>query len=111
MLPRGLCARRHYSASAIGLSLCLFGLEGFTIGQTRQRVCTWKSFEPEHWTTLPRWLDAIAEGRLFPGVVRPAPLTFSGRKRAERAAATLCELGVTDGSLEERVFQGAALAA
>src|SRR5690606_34216660 len=38
VLPGGLCARRHYSASAIGLALCLFGLMGRTVGETRAHL-------------------------------------------------------------------------
>lgn len=111
VLPRGLAARRHYSASAIGLSLCLFGMRGLTLGETRRRVCTWRwSSEPERWTTLGGWVAAIEQGRLF-SAVRPSPVSFSLRRRAERAAATLCGLALEAGSLEAQAFEGAALAA
>ena len=39
VLPQGLTARRHYSASAIDLALCLHGLRGMSVGETRRRVC------------------------------------------------------------------------
>jgi hypothetical protein len=111
VLPRGLTARRHYSASAIGLSLCLYGMRGLSVGQTRQRVCTWPiGFETERWTTLPGWVAAIEEGRLFPGV-RPCPPSFTIRERAERAAATLCALALSADLIEVQAFEGAALAA
>jgi hypothetical protein len=111
VLPRGLSARRHYSASAIGLSLCLFGMRGLSLGETRRRVCPWRAgFETERWTTLPGWITAIAEGRLL-CEVRPSPPSFSLRERAERAAATLCALSLGAGSLEAQAFGGAALAA
>jgi len=111
VLPRGLAARRHYSASAIGLSLCLYGMLRLSVGATRQRVCTWRvSFDPERWTTLPRWIRAIGQGRLFP-LVRACPSTFTLRERAERAAATLCALALGAGSSETLAFAGAALAA
>jgi hypothetical protein len=111
VLPRGLTARRHYSASAIGLALCLHGLRGLSVGETRQRVCTWPvGFETERWTTLASWVVAIRQGRLFPRV-RPAPPGASLRSRAERAAATLCSLSLSVGGVEAQVFEGAALAA
>ncbi len=111
VLPRGLTARRHYSASAIGLSLCLYGMRRLPLGETRQRVCTWPiGFETERWTTLPSWVAAIEQGRLFPGV-RPCPPSFTVRERAERAAATLCALALGAGSIEAQAFEGAALAA
>jgi hypothetical protein len=111
VLPRGLTARRHYSASAIGLALCLYGLQGLSVGETRQRVCTWAlGFETERWTTLPKWVAAIDEGRLFRSV-RSSPLGTSLRRRAERAAGTLCSLALSGDRLEARVFEGAALAA
>lgn len=111
VLPRGLTARRHYSASAIGLSLCLYGMQRLSVGETRWRVCAWRfGFDPERWTTLSIWVAAIEQGRLF-AQVRPCPATFSVRERAERAAATLCGLALEAGTLEEQAFEGAALAA
>ena len=111
VLPRGLCARRHYSASAIGLSLCLFGMRGLSLGETRARVCPWRSgFETERWTTLPGWLLAIEQGRLL-SRVRPSPPSASRRQRAQRAAATLCGLALCTGGVEAQAFEGAALAA
>lgn len=110
VLPRGLTARRHYSASAIGLALCLHGLRKLSVGETRLRVCTWLAgFETERWTTLATWLAAIEAGRLFK--VRPGPTGTSLRRRAERAAATLCSSALSAGALEEQAFEGAALAA
>jgi hypothetical protein len=112
VLPRGLTARRHYSASAIGLALCLHGMRGLSVGATRRRVCTWPmGFETERWTTLCDWANAIDEGRLFPRV-RPLPEGGASlRRRAERAASSLCGMALGSASLEEQVFQGAALAA
>jgi hypothetical protein len=109
VLPRGLCARRHYSASAIGLSLCLFGLLRLSLMETRRRVCPWR-VASESWTTLSGWLRAIGEGRLL-SRVRTSPSSFTLRKQAERAAATLCSLTLERGSLEVQAFEGAALAA
>jgi hypothetical protein len=110
-LPLGLSARRHYSASAIGLSLCLFGMRGLSVGETRRRVCPFRAgFETERWTTLLGWIAAIEQGRLL-SQVRPSPPGFSQRARAERAAATLSALALGAGSLEARAFAGAALAA
>jgi hypothetical protein len=114
VLPGGLCARRHYSASAIGLALCLFGLMGRTIGETRERVCTWRlGFELDRWTTLRRWGAAVGAGKLLPRIIawRRWPERFSLRAGAERAAACLCSLGAGAGTLTERAFAGAALAA
>jgi hypothetical protein len=111
VLPRGLTARRHYSASAIGLSLCLYGLQRLSMGATRRRVCAWRvSVDSERWTTLPGWVAAIQQGRLFTGI-RPCPTAFTARDCAERAAATLCSLAITAGPLDAQAFDGAAHAA
>lgn len=68
-------------------------------------------FETERWTTLCDWANAIDEGRLFPRV-RPLPEGGASlRRRAERAASSLCGMALGSASLEEQVFQGAALAA
>lgn len=111
VLPRGLTARRHYSASAIGLALCLYGLQRLSIRETRFRVCAWRhGFERERWSTLHAWLAAIEHGRIFK-LVRPSPQSFAAQDRAERAAATLCSFALAPGSLDEQAFEGAALAA
>ena len=114
VLPGGLCARRHYSASAIGLALCLFGLMRHSIGETRRRVCTWRvGFELNRWTTLHQWVTAVGAGKLLPRIVawRPWLEGISLRAGAERAAACLCSLASGMGMLAERAFAGAALAA
>lgn len=115
VLPGGLCARRHYSASAIGLAMCLFGLVGLSIGETRQRVCTWRvGFDLSRWTTLRSWVVAVGTGQLLPRIVawRPWPLRGSLRQHAERTAACLCALAPAGvGSLSDQAFAGAALAA
>lgn len=111
MLPRGLAARRHYSASAIGLALCLYGMRRCSQGEARRKVCAWPlSFEPDRWTTLARWITSVEQRRLFPRV-RPSPPTFAVQDRAERVAAMLCSLALGAASLESRAFEGAALAA
>lgn len=114
VLPGGLCARRHYSASAIGLALCLFGLMGRSMGETRERVCTWREgFDLNRWTTLRQWVVTVGSGRLLPRIIawRPWPTSLSLRAGAERAAACLCSLGPATGTIAERAFAGAALAA
>lgn len=114
VLPSGLCARRHYSASAIGLALCLFGLMGRTVGETRERVCTWRlGFDLNRWTTLRRWVSAVGAGELLARIVawRRWPGGMSLRAGAERAAACLRSLGPGTGTLAEQVFAGAARAA
>jgi hypothetical protein len=114
VLPGGLCARRHYSASAIGLALCLFGLTGHSVEETRARVCTWREgFDLNRWTTLRQWVAAVSVGRLLPRIVawRRWPDGSSLRAGAERAAACLCSLAPGTGTLAEQAFAGAALAA
>jgi hypothetical protein len=114
VLPGGLCARRHYSASAIGLALCLFGLMGHSIEETRARVCTWRAgFDLNRWTTLRQWVTAVSVGRLLPCITVWRQWTdgASLRAGAERAAACLCSLALRTGTIAELAFAGAALAA
>lgn len=115
VFPQGLARRQYYSASAIGLSLLLFGLEHQRVRQIRERVSPWRlSFESQaRWTTLNRWLNAVEAGRLFQEV-RPAAPGCPARLRAQRAASTLLSFTppmLAGASLDERVFAGAALAA
>lgn len=112
VLPRGLHARRHYSGSAIGLALCLFGMLRLSLAETRRRVCAWNAgLATGTWSTLRNWVDAIAAGRLF-SRVRRCPPHFSRRSQAERAASTLVALAPPSAApLDARAFEGAARAA
>jgi hypothetical protein len=96
------------------MALCLFGLLGRSIGETRERVCTWRAgFDLNRWSTLRLWVTAVGSGKLLPRVVawRSWPEAISLRAGAERAAACLCSLALETGSLVEQAFAGAALAA
>jgi hypothetical protein len=41
VVPRGVLRGRHYSASAIGLALALFGVVGMSLAEVRRRVSPW----------------------------------------------------------------------
>jgi hypothetical protein len=109
--PRGVVARRHFGAMAIGHAFWLFGVLGLAAGEVHRRISDWG--EPgARWRTLGRWLDAIGQGRLFAGV-RAWPASFPRRQQAERVARTLEALAPpsTSSSAEARLFEGAARAA
>lgn len=111
VVPRSVVARRHFGATAIGYALWLLGVAGLSAREVQGRVSDWG--EPgARWRTLGRWLDAIAEGRLFVAV-RTWPASFSRRQQAERVARTLEALAPpsTSASPEARLFEGAARAA
>jgi hypothetical protein len=85
-----------------------------SIGETRERVCTWQSgFDLNRWSTLRQWVAAVSAGQLLPRIIawRRWPEGMSLRAGAERAAACLCSLGPGLVALAERAFAGAALAA
>jgi hypothetical protein len=87
---------------------------GRSLGETRQRVCTWTlGFDLNRWSTLRQWVTAVGAGRLLPRIVawRRWPGEISLRAGAERAAACLCSLGSGLVTIAERAFAGAALAA
>jgi hypothetical protein len=108
--PREVTARRHYSASAIGWALALFGVAQLAAREVRRRVSPWAvvgAAAAAGWQTLRRWAKAVREGGLFPGV-RASPESFSLRQVAARAATTLAASAPP--SIEElgpRVFAGA----
>ena len=85
VVPRGVVPRRHFSASAIGLALALFGLLGMAARVVRERVSDSAGLHWS-WPTLRRWVDAAA--RLWPSI-RPSPEGATRRQQAARAASTL----------------------
>ena len=112
VVPRGVTARRHFSAPAIGLALLHFGVEDASADEVAHRVGLWGT-GASAWRTLARWTRAIARGALLPRArVRSVPEDWPPRLVAERAATTLASLAPSSAaSLAERVFAGAVLAA
>ncbi len=90
VVPRGVMPRRHFSASAIGLALALFGLLGVATRVVRQRVSESTGLHWS-WPTLRRWVDAAAT--LWPSI-RPSPEGATRRQRAARAASTLASFAL-----------------
>jgi hypothetical protein len=110
VVPRQVLARRHFAAGAIGMALFIFGKLGASAADAAKRAGSWTT-GPSAWRTLRRWIAAIDAGRLF-SAVRHAPLGWPPRRRAERAAMTLCALVPETFAPDDagRVFAGAALA-
>lgn len=110
VVPRGVVARRHFAAGAIGLALFIYGRLAQSAAEAAVRVGCWGR-GASAWRTLRRWVGAIDDGRLFRGV-RASPPGWRPRQRAERAAMTLASLvPATASDLGDKVFAGAALAA
>jgi hypothetical protein len=108
--PRGVVRRRLYGATAIGLALVLFGIEGGSAGAVRGAVSPTASrrspAEGAGWTTLQRWTREAHAGTLIEDV-GACPATFSLRQAAERVASSLMALGERAVGVLERVWQGA----
>ncbi len=116
--PMGLVARRLFSAAAMGLGLCLWGLEKQKEAAVYQQVNSWRR-SPEQakrgWRQLGRWVHGIVQGRLFRGLLPglPGSLAQAPRAVAERAAAALaarCSPALCTAPMSQQVFWGAALA-
>ena len=110
VVPRGVIARRHFGAGAIGLALLRYGAGAAVVAI---RVELGGSGEAACWPTLTRWVAAVRRGKMF-AIVRPSPETFTARQVAQRAAMTLSACAPPTGgsvSPEAGVYAGAALAA
>lgn len=107
--PRGVLRRRLYRATAIGLSLALFGIEGGSARAVRAAIAPTASHrcpaEGATWSTLRRWTREAKAGALIKDTA--CPPTFSLRQAAERVATSLLALGRRGLGVLERVWQGA----
>jgi len=107
--PPGVLRRRLYSATAIGLSLALFGIEGHSARAVREAIAPTASHrspaESATWSTLRRWAREAKAGALIDDSACPA--TFSLRQAAERVATSLRSLGRRGLDGLERVWHGA----
>ncbi len=91
VVPSDVAPRRHYSRSAIGLAVALFGVARRSAAEVRRRVSPWQvvgAAAAAGWAALRRWVAAIRRGGIFPGV-RAIPKGFTARQVAERIATTV----------------------
>lgn len=111
-VPRGIAPGRHFSASAIGLGLLLYGMLGASADEVGKRVGLWGRGQGA-WRTVKRWLTAIDAGVLLSTArIRASPASWSPRRRAERVATTVAALcPASSRTLGDRVFIGAGLGA
>jgi hypothetical protein len=112
VVPREVRARRLYSASAIGLSLALWGLVHMSASAVRQRVNPAKKVGDtaiSGWAMLRRWARDVMQGRLFSSVPK---VDASGTLRSVAAmAASALSASAPPASrsspIAERAFWGA----
>jgi hypothetical protein len=112
VVPRGIAARRHFSAGAIGLGLLLYAVLREHVDEVAARIGLWGR-GLSAWRTVVRWTRAVERGVLLPRArLRRAPEDWPPRRRAERAAMALAALCPDSACpLATRVFVGAALSA
>lgn len=113
--PMGLLTRRLFSAAAMGLALCLWGLEKQKQAAVYEQVNDWRRPKEEArkgWRQMGRWVVGIVQGRLFGGLLPGSPPS-APQAVAERAAAALaarCSPTLCTQPMSQQVFEGAALA-
>lgn len=109
VVPRELLTKRLYSAAAIALALALFALARLPLNQVRKRVSPWAAVvgyaAAAGWASVPRWTQAVREGRLFE--VRRPPEDWTPRQVAERTATTLAARVPQSAELTAAAFHGA----
>jgi hypothetical protein len=113
VVPSETVPRRHYTACAIAFALALYGVCTQSHAEVREQVNPSKIVgvaAERRWSTLGRWIDAVAERALFEAV----PAMPSGLPRREVAARAAMAIGahappaVQQGAPEVRAFVGAA---
>ena len=90
VVPHGIVARRHYSASAIVLAMALFGVERLAPRAVRAAVSPWQIIGETAfagWTALRRWISAVRARTLLRETRRASP-GASARQVAEHVTMT-----------------------
>lgn len=116
VVPSEVLPGRHYSASAIGLVLALWGLLQATARAVRARGSSAKELgfdAMRGWAAMRRWAKAVKEGGLFAWVPRAGPSATLREVAAIAAAALAASADPASRHLpiEQRAFFGAAHAA
>jgi hypothetical protein len=108
VVPGAVLAKMLYAATAIGMSLALYGIDGKSAREVREIVSAWTVIcaSSTGWKTLRRW---IARASTLWTCIRDSPPSFTTRQRAERAASTLVAYAPS-ASAVEAAFTGAARA-
>ena len=94
VVPQGIIARRHYSASAIVLAMALFGVERLAPRDVRAAVSPWQIIGEtavSGWTALRRWIGAVRARTLLRETRRASP-GASARQIAEHVTMTAAAL-------------------
>jgi hypothetical protein len=108
VVPREIQPRRHYSRPAIALALARLGLLGETAASIRRAISPWRITATAGWSTLGRWIAAVARGALFPA----ASLAAAATPAAQAARVAQLALGhappsVRGSPMLTQVFAGA----
>jgi hypothetical protein len=112
VVPRGVHARRHFGAGAVGVALHGYGCDGLTATAVRKLVGGMGPMESGAWPTLRRWVGAL--GRSLFRAARAVAEIVGRRSRAARAAVLLAAFAPPrsdPGTLAGDVFNGAVVAA
>jgi hypothetical protein len=113
--PLGLWTRLLFSGAAVGLALCLWGLEKQREAQVYMQCNDWSRPQEQsgpRWRQLGRWVQGVLGGRLWRDLLPGSP-PQSPRAVAERVAAALaarCPPSLWEAPMAHQVFAGAALA-
>lgn len=75
VVPREVEPRRHYSRPAIALAFARFGLLGESPASVRRAVSPWRVIATSGWSTLRRWIAAVAGRTLLWAVTAPPGAT------------------------------------
>jgi hypothetical protein len=109
VVPRGVVARRLFTAPAIALAFARFGIDGEPLARVRTAVSPWATVgatAAAGWLAVRRWVRAVRAGRLFPRV-RLGPHDRTVRQVATRSGWMLAALGPPGAAVRVAVFAGA----
>jgi hypothetical protein len=111
--PRGLVARRLYSAAAIAMALARWALLMEPAAEVRCRVSPWRvigATAAAGWASLRRWSRALRRRHLWPEVTLGLPLDGTLRDAAGVTVAKVAALASASGPVWLAAFAGASRA-
>jgi hypothetical protein len=109
VVPAGVLARRHYSASSIALALHLWLVAGLSDRAVRCRICAWqlRGSNDRGWAQLYRWTRQVTRLFELPRRLVVPETMHDAARRVLITLRSLAPVALSTAPIALQIFEGA----